>query len=1175
MLSSQSKSILIFTFLVLTVSFSGFAGFWIISDSLLSQHPLAIENDLSNSNDSFKPIADYTYTNPSMTVYPQYRFEYLPINVSVRNGKLIDTPRKNGYMLSDDTYAILTTQNDNLSHSYRTLDNFYYITWLILPKKDVIIRLNALGFNYQFTIEVPGPIWDTIGMIYFYYRISPELSTFISVDDIIDTKGYLYNESHTDNFYGKIVAANSEYLYPHPSSYYEFRVTDGVTSKLEFEATTGGLRFFNDTMYSFYESMWRAKRIVDKYINEQISLITYFAEYFQNLVAPKESDIRIVSNDLTIAIWMQQNPIMYDFFNALNPTYEDFLDFMGCDINRGFNSFIRFDPYAVTKISGKIQLYIDMPQENPNLPYVNRYHVQLWNYYTGEWNDVLVRQNTLPIQLTNTWLYDSFYIDANCWQYCHPLYDLENTSASLRWRVVVDTTRGEGDIGDIRVRFGGIWSSFTSEFIDFSMSFDFRVENENITVFDLLADPVFYFEYHTDGWQSIYEGVTISKPVLSYFEMIYSAREFILDFLSDTSFYVNMILNEGIDYFVNYISDNFLLEEYSDIIFDPYNKIKNMPSRDERIGYSINRMIVAHDTFIRIGVNGRFAKYDRDGNLRDPKLYIDKATMQYEYKTPIEVSSKTYINMKKTDYAYTMFEINVTDDVVNLELPIKQDMEFLSSDFSLVESPTFKNISYYWWDSMKTDLKTGEYLEQPLFDANTIRFSAKIFFFEGSGTYRVWCKIPNYAESVNIYKNSTYTYSLYERIVMEQPINYTMKIRNLYDLQSTNFQLFNGTQMTIDIQGYSSNGKSIVNIPRLYGNMTNYTVGGTTYYNMMSVNYTHLYTDNMWGTISYSFHWMDADGWKHAWYPYLLTILRVSLEPPIISVIDPSQGTRWGASKVNYAVVAAWHSDTIGVYIRFDGWNENISLIRLSEAMNNPEIDPLIAEYGIPLELFNIPISWRDFYWLYPIEGEELAFYYPNDGSGERDITANIWGESLVGSTIYTSDAISVDFKLVHKNNFNIFPVYDISVGQKIRLQYYCPDGIDTITLYLQDDTGMNTKLVVLGNGTSTSFLYEGYQTYTIPFRFTYEGEFRIFIEVYDDLENYDTYTTNTFRVINTDTRPWYVRLIDEGIQLMILWTSFTASTLGLGIVMIKKKSEKPITFIYKMPSNRRMPRYG
>jgi len=1158
--SDQKKSITIFVISLFAVSSLGFIGFWTISDSLLSQKPLSIDTNLDENTESFQPIYDTYFDNPNTTVYPQHRFEYSPKMQSVKNGIFIDTEHNDGTQLSDDIYGILEPQLQNKNFTepiYRTLYNFFTVNWQVLPKEEILIELQLIDNVYNNSFIIPGPVWDAIGNLYFYFRINPELENFLSVDEIIDTQGILTDEHNVSNFYGKLVAADSDYLYPHPESYYEFTEDDQVTENIEFEATTGGLRFFNDTMFTFYQSLLRAKVMIDSQ-EDDMSIITYLLEWLNSLINPSMEDYLVLVNDLTIAMWLEESDVIYAFFDQFDPDFALFLDFFGVDPTKGFESFIAFDPYAITQINGKVQLYIDMPQDNPNLPHIDRYKVQLWNYYTLDWNDVLIRENQAPMQIINTWLYDNFHIDQNCWQYCHTVYNDQNETDSFKWRVLVETTRNSGDNGDIKVRFGGIWSSFKSEYMECSWSASFTVDKPEINVLDLLSDPVFYFEYHTEGWQSPYEGFTISRPVFTLLEAIYGSIELFEEYNANFNNLINDLMNNGIESVYENLYEKYAVGIYSDSIVDPFYKIKNMPNRDERIAFGIDRMYVNYDTWVTIGVNGRFAKYDLDGQLRNPKIYIDKASMQYEYKTALNITSKTYIDTNNIDFAYSVFEIDVSENIINLELPIRQDYAFISNDFALVESPNFRNISSYWINSLKTDDISGEFLEEPLFDDNIIRFSMKIFFFEGIGIYKIWCKIPNYIENINVYHSSGDLYEMYENITVEDSTTYKIQLKEIFNYDGMNSSDFSGN-LFMDAIGNSYNGKTKKSLPRKYGIQSTHTEvdeNSSTIikHNNFDIIYSHVYSDGLWGNIDYKFFWNDNSGWRFGWIPYYLLILRVSKAPPIISVVNPLDNERWGVFKPNYLTVTAWHSETSGVFAKFNGWNENISLIKLSDALENLSIDPNIEEFGIPQNLLQIPSTWQDYYWIYPIYGKTLEELYPNDGSGYSDINVKIWGESLVGQTTYISSNVSIDFKLIHDNNFEVLPVYDIEVGQKIRLRYYCPEGITTIKISLQDKTGLNTQLVILGNETKTMFLNEGFQTYTVPFRFTYASEFKIFVEVYDDLENYNIYTTNEFIVDETDSRSWYIRLLDEGAEIMILWTSFTGSALGLGVILIKRK---------------------
>jgi hypothetical protein len=752
----------------------------------------------------------------------------------------------------------------------------------------------------------------------------------------------------------------------------------------------------------------------------------------------------------------------------------------------------------------------------------------------------------MPLQLINTEITDEFYINTNAWQYIDPW--LSGNGNFVKYRVVVNASRGGGDNGNITVRFGGIWTKLTQEYIEVVYDLVYRVEDQDITKNDLKTNPVFALEYHTEGFQNPNDGIFVSRSISFLLDFLFN----LVDIIENPSEVLEVLSGNSV------LNASVLFNTYS-VALDENIKFGASPVVDVKKGIIIPMDMVLNDTTVLMRIHGLFGKYNRDGEIQQPKIHIDKAAVLYEFEVPVEVKSTSYIDPNTLDFFYVAYEVEIGKGFVNLEIPIPDDYILLDDDsgWGLIESPRLTDITHYWRESVREN-EFGDYINEPLFSEVFVRIDARIIFFERTGTYRFWFRVQNYGESLEAKKFDGSVYNIFDTLEMERITNYTMTLRNFEgQISKADTGAFNGS-FYMEVRGESFNGLSDEFLGPIDGYHHNYTAYNNetelfeTRWDKFKLLHNHTFTDGLngnglWGDLKFIFIWISLDQKHIGFTTFTLSVMRVANEPPIMSIVDPQQEERWGANTINYMIVKAYHINTVSVQAQFIGDATIHDLINLDDAINDPNFEGVI-----PPDLITVPIGRRFLYWFKEFSGNDLANLYPPE-EGSSTIEVDIKGTSNVGLTNYTSDPVRVTFELVDRSDFELLPVFDIFLNQRVLLKYYSPEGISTMRVYIFD--GINQILIsVIGNGSESVYLYEGIQSYVIPFRFTLEGQYSIIVEVIDDVDNFMIFESNPFFVFNDDDRPWYVRMLDETFQVLGIWASFTLSILGIGLTSLKKK---------------------
>lgn len=1012
---------------------------------------------------------------PITIAYPQSRFEFPHSEIELTKGK---------YSINGISQSSKTDFEKNINASD---DTYGYIIPTISDSDNSILE------NYYNFQSNEGEL--------FLLPLSPDLDHYLSFDDIDGTSGTIVDDSDIDEIVGRFNIANNPYLYPDNSTFIEVE-SDQTSESLSIDVSNGGLAIWNQSLQEMYSVMDnnRQEIIEGKYNPES------FLGYFVNPTAEEVYEYAILSS-----IMDARNRNFFLWFAEKCFTYEDFLIGMGIDISDGYEVFASFNPYAVTNIRGKIALYIDAPDSEPDYPEMQNYSIQCYNYILNDWVTILTRHADPLLQLTNTWLFDEFMINTNHWQYIYDFEDDANEADSfVRWRVLVNGERDGNDDQPIKLRLGGLWTAIDQQFTEFEMEVSFKVTEEGIGKQNIKSAR-FILEYHTDDWEELYDGMYLVRDAgyYTYQQNFYSV---------DSGMWLTY------EYDIHYQSIVNNAEIYAH------------PIRDNRVGISISGDLIDEDTTVSLTIHGKFNRFDRQGAVKDIKIAIDKMGMQYEYGDTIEIERKTWINYNSMDIFYWSYDMNISSNVVFLEFEYPNDWVFIDRYFAMVEKmDTGQNVSDIWIQSVEDD----NY--ESLYDDSTVRFDSRSLFYLGPGTYRFWFRSFNYITDVSVY-NSTYSkYELGGSLQVDDKTYYNVTLNNLWK-DPTEKEDYEGN-MEISFKGYSASGEERTTLGSFNAEQFNLTDGSKVYWNQFFFNYTHTYLDDLFGHIRVEVYWHNTEYTSIGYKLFWLYIAYASDEKPIISLIDPQNDGRWGANTTAYISIASWHLNTISSWAKIDG--DEYELKQLTDALEDGDM--------IPEDLTTVPSYLRKFYWFTSVETSEIAENHDLEQTGSTEIEIEVGSVAKYGSVDVYSDNTTVSVTLISHPNFIFDPVQNIYLDEKPQIDYYCPDGIVGMDVYIEGGTGSILIAEVGGNeNTQSTFLYKGYHTYLVPLRLTTPGTFNIRLVITDDVGNEFQAISNEFSVIDTDDRMWFTRILDETVEISILWFSY----LSIGIIYLRKKKK-------------------
>lgn len=993
-------------------------------------------------------------------------------------------------------------QDINLSSGFYSIDNINEI-----PKEDFSEKVeksddqyasivpeiphsqNELKRNYfVFSASVSSDYIFSYLLDNLYYPLSPDMDNYLAFDSVLGTSGDIVLESNVEDITTKFFETDDPYSLPNENAYYE--VIEPTEEYLTFDIETGGVTIYNESLYQLYQILDANRDLILD------GLLTI--EFLEDIISTKDPN-RYYEINIILHIINLQNRNFFNWFAEKCYTYEEFVLGTGINIDDGYKVFSNFNPYSISEISGKISIFLDYP--DASAPRIDSYEIQCWNYILEDWVTQHIGREVPPMQLTNVWLFDEFKINTNSWQYVRPTNDTYADENTIRWRIKVNAQRDVGDTEPIRVKIGGLWTSIKQEFLEFAVDLTFKVDKVGIDKNDITSCNVI-LEYHTQDWEYLYDAMFITKFISSQ----------------------------------NGLRMDYIVE--SEAFYD-------QPIRDDRKGLPIPSEIIESDTTVKITLYGQFSRYSKTGILRDPKVFFDKISMQYEFQDSVIIKRQSLINFNALELIWWTYDIEIPSNVVYLEFEHPLDWIFIDKYFGLVEKEGGNNVTQMWIESV-TNVDIDD-----LYDDAIVRFDERTMFYLGPGRYRFWFRSFNYM------KYSSITNSTGDEVEQNSPLeidrytNYSMYMNDEFLDNRRPSNYYGGMQL--EFYGTDHTGRNTAVIGPCNGTQIPYTQGGYNRYNRWKVDYNHTYLDDLFGHIRIDYYWHNDDftevGFGYSW----MYIAYVSFEKPIVSIISPINGRRLGVNQTNYAILASWHLNNDKAWIKIEN-EEAIELTKLSDAISEGE--------NIPEELLSIPVTIQKFYFFTEINTQGLVENYSQSGSEELVLSLKGWSVAKIGIVEVYSDNVTINFKIVQKPEFILDPIEDIYINRKARINYYCPEGIESMDVYI--NTNIDKILIAEIGGTGqfqSSYLFRGYHTYVIPFRFDSPGQFSITMEVRDEIGNVIIIQSNNFSVVNDDDRLWFTRIIDELIETVILWASY----IGIGIVYVKKNSNKlPRKFIFK-----------
>lgn len=1011
---------------------------------------------------------DRIIDQPDGMAYPQSRYEFPYIGMNITQGTLsIDGESET----SVDAFTERVSSSDDKYGS-------------ILPT--ISSSSISLLSNYYIFEDKEGN--------YFPLPLSPSMDHYLAFDSIDGTSGTIIDNSSIDEITSSFVIANDPYLLPNNGTYISFE-GNSTAESVSLSVSSGGVTIYNSSLYSLYSILdSHREEIINGKVNPE-SLLAYFFS---------DTQAQYYEFSILYSIIQARNRQFFTWFAEKCFSYDEFLNGIGIEMDKGYRVFAKFNPYAVSEIRGKIALYIDN-YDPTRYPEIVNYSVQCYNYIAERWVTIMTRREDPQLSLVNTWLYDTFVINSNAWQYIYDFNgDSELAGNFIKWRVVVNGVRDPNDDAPIRVRLGGIWTSIKQNFKEFNARFSFKLNESGIAKRDI-SSARFIIEYHTENWDPLYDGIYVTHNIGEH-----TFSESYYDIQTDTW----KLLSYSVSY--QSVLDN--------------GEIYASPVRDNRIGVTVPNTMIADDTEIVITLAGRFAPYTRNGEESHPKVWIDKVSMEYQYEKPIPIKRKTWVYYDSLDLFYWTYDINVSSHIVSLEFSYPTDWIFIDKYFALVEKlDSGENVSYMWIDS-KNDPSMDD-----LYENGLVRMDFKTTFYLGAGTYRFWFRSFNYLSDLSVFNSTGGECKNGERVKINDTTFYNVTLNGNWKNPAIKRNYDGGLEVTFS--GYGSDGKTIKTIGPFYGKQYSYVEGGTTKWNKWYLNYTHLYEDGIYGYIKVIVYWHNFDHDEIGIAVFWLYITYASDRPPIVSVISPTDGGRWGITKTNYIIAASWHSSTIGTYADVDG--TFIPLERLSSALESNE--------AIPEELVGIPSQLRDFFWFVPINVSDIV----GNVEPSTDIEINVWSVAYYSGNDLYSDNTTIRVSVVSSPNFKIDPLANVPIGEKARLTYYCPEGIEKMSIYINDGL-TSIKVLEIRNDAyvHSSYLYKGYHTLYVPYRFSSAGVYTISVSVTDDVGNTITITSNEFSVVNTDDRVWILKVFDNLTEISLLWASYLFG----GFIYVRKK---------------------
>lgn len=990
-----------------------------------------------------------------------------------------------------------TTRNDFIERIYSSDDEYGEV----IPTT-ISYQTSSYKNYYPFVFE-KKPL---IAQRAFMLPLSPNLDHYLAFDNVFNTsKSVITDDTKLHEMRSRINVANNPYLMPDTDTYLSIESNNDDHKILTVEFETGGVSIFNESLYRMYTTLDNNRELILNATSNNFEYNLFLDIYSDNPSVYYEFYLfREVINakDRSFFRWFAEKCF----------SYYDFCISLGYDFEEGYKVFVNFNPQAITNIGGKIAIYIDTESGNPT---VNGYIVQAWNYLIESWVDVIVRTEGA---IKNNWLYDSFNItlSENPWQYIN--YDQDTylkDSNFIKWRVI--TNADATHELPIKIRIGGLWTSVIQEFIDFELEMKFKVDDPAITKNDLFSTKLIV-EYHTEGWNSLSDLMVVTQDIgnIPYTHTYYDPDLGQVRTKVSTAKFKQIL--EGGSLYASSVRDNLM-------------------------GVMIPENMIDSNTEVTVTIAGIFPRYSIEHGTYLPKIRFDKIAMQYEYTKPIDIKKKAWLNYNSLDTFYWSYDIQINNNLVYLEFEYPKDWIFIDQYFALVENLDIqKNVSYLWIDSL-----TNKHVDR-LYDSTYIRFDSRAMFFLGSGLYRFWFRSRNYITNFTIMNSTHYQYNTGDAIKMNETTIYDIQLNRNW-LNANNKQDCDGA-MEVSFIGNNKQEEKLYKFGPFNGTQYNVTENNRTYWNYWQLNFTHEYSHNMYGHIQIECLWYNLEYNKIGLRIFWLYISYTSDAKPIISIVEPEREGRWGANQTNYITVASWHLNTEYVWCELDGIRTNMT--NLDYAIKNNKT--------VPLKLRSVAGYLQKFYWFSNVDTSAILEKHSPEQSSNVKIEFTVGSVAGFEGEAIESDEVKFNVNIISSFQVKLNPVFNIKLNEKPKIIYECPEGINKMDVYIKMDENEILISEIGDVAQSKSFyLNKGVHSYVIPYRVSMPGVYTIVLKITDDVENVIIVESNEFTVIDDDDRLWITKVLDESLEIIILWSAYFSA----GVIYIKKtKKTRRINWI-------------
>lgn len=966
----------------------------------------------------------------------------------------------------------------------------------------------------------------------FAYWLGAQLDSYLALDSLSYNINQFNNIelNNIEDMSSSFHSANDLYLIPNSSSY-----VFNATNNFQLTANVGGISLYENQLQLMWDCIVIYKEFYNLIIKEKLSTITL--EDWLNLYYSHESEgkrllIMAFDKSMHLASYSRKMEQILSI-----SSFNNFLTYMGIDLNNGYKTFAYYNPSYVSKINGKI-VYTFETTSSSNL---NNYSIEIYNYYSQSWIKVCERKNDNNI-LENKLIIDEFFIDINAWQYLDNPY---NNKHQVLWRINVN---GE----NINYIFNGIWTQLVTSTSAIDLNLEFSINDPTVTKDLLLKEPEFVIEYTTINVKNDYEKLFLVSPLQ------------------------NQTGNME-DYIVSVL---------------PGSEFAPSPLKDSRKGYIIPSSIIQNDTTINIRLRGIYGFYDIDGVVQNILIGIDKIYMKYEYVKNIIVKHYACLDFDLLDRIDWVYEINITDLVYEVNITHPLCHEFLAPDLHYIENPNGDNIAFIWSRSAPEEKKYGN---------NFVRLTQEDINFLGFGRYRFFFKSYNFIsqknnrdyEGTKIINSTGHEKKDNEYIEYDSETSFQIYLKSMYDVNAFN-QISCGGSLNVTFTGNKINSSIQTNeIVNGFSHAYNDTIFPESFkYNLFCYNTTFNSTNLTFiGKVEIEFYWESSDGLKIGYSKRVIQLRMHQNVKPYGIFISPTYYKRGeaGYNVDNIVLFKTYHFDTDNiVYNITDIYNSityqtNRTLYNyliVEEALNDyyqgtfqndsnlNRIVKKIFDMGEMPKLPEFENDYKDIYYIDIINPKEIALPKSLDGAPiPYKFSAIIHAEyGIEGEPNYYNNysiQCNATLDVISQPNIYLYDLYDVFMYDYLTVTYYIySKNIDTM-IFKVNLTTENIVYTISNISRNTDYswlLTQGSHTYILPYKFGLSGRYKLILEVYDIYNNSIIYGTNEFEIANPDQRTWIIRFLDDTLEYISTW--FMLFTTGIVIVKYKKSKNKNYTRI-------------